>query len=61
MPPRADAAVTHAARGGWPSALYFLNNISKKSKNPYVEKIKIIIKIKLKLILIIIKLNNHIL
>ena len=38
MPPRADAAVTHAERGGWPSALYFLNNISKKSKNPYVEK-----------------------
>ena len=38
MPPRADDAVTHAARGGWPSALYFLNNISKKSENPYVEK-----------------------
>ena len=38
MPPRADAAVTHAARGGWSSALYFFNNISKKSKNPYVEE-----------------------
>ena len=38
MPPRADAAMMHAARGGWQSALYFLNNISKKSKNFYVEK-----------------------
>ena len=38
MPPRADAAVTHAARGGRPSALYFLNNISKKIKKPLVEK-----------------------